>query len=328
MSNLAQPVDDSAPIVVASVIAEEPISVEDDPVIPTAQAHVLTATTEDPYQLSPDTKTIQKDFESGTPIEPSGSPSQINPDFGVGEESIHSDLEQQKLEAFHSKKDEGAIDKSTGSPSCYRNLHNKRLYVVLIFVCVLIGMGVLIAVLVTTSASGGSSSSSSSSSKTVDPPSSPTTSPTVPSSSPPAVPTGEPPACTEKSTSTCPWDFTDCQLVSAAMDGNRIGKYCRVARGGPFTTCSYYVKGRASSLSGHAGIPRTANDELGTGCVSTGGYCFFYDERYVFETNAQRESMCTNDWIANAAAQLRWGMENGLCEDKGVDTLNGCTGSN
>ena len=113
MSNLAQPVDDSAPIVVASVIAEEPISVEDDPVIPTAQAQVLTATTEDPYQLSPDTKTIQKDFESGTPIEPSGSPSQINPDFGVGEESIHSDLEQQKLEAFHSKKDEGAIDKST-----------------------------------------------------------------------------------------------------------------------------------------------------------------------------------------------------------------------
>jgi len=108
--------------------------------------------------------------------------------------------------------------------------------------------------------------------------------------------------------------LSDAKLYELASGGKKIGKYCYIhdpASG----ACNKYVKGRRSPTTGYDGVPRTTEDK-GTGCIKddASSFCFFYDTTYPL-TDAERSSMCTSNQVANAAAQLRYGIENGYCND-------------
>jgi len=115
-------------------------------------------------------------------------------------------------------------------------------------------------------------------------------------------------------TSSCVDDYlalSDDALVNRALV-SPIGKYCRVYDS---TTgfCDWYVVGRAGGT--YNGVPRNNADE-GTGCVKddSGDFCFYNDASYIL-TSQERSSMCTGNRVANAAAQLRFGLQHGYCGD-------------
>jgi len=115
------------------------------------------------------------------------------------------------------------------------------------------------------------------------------------------------------------FDKSDDDLVAMGL-AKELGTYCYIQESQGGTACNYYVKGRPSDSDAN-GLPLT-NIGLGTGCVDEdGGSCFFQDPSYPL-TQAERESMCTTSWVANAAAQLRYGIANGYCMD---DPTQRCT---
>ena len=116
--------------------------------------------------------------------------------------------------------------------------------------------------------------------------------------------------------------LNDSQLWQMAVHG-RIGSHCLiyVSPPGSSNACQYYVKGRMG-IRTYRGVPRNVID-LGTGCVQESGstFCWYMGAEYAQLTNAERESMCTDSIMANAAAQLRYGIRNGYC---GVDSKDRC----
>ena len=106
----------------------------------------------------------------------------------------------------------------------------------------------------------------------------------------------------------------DLFLVARALLGPGYVGECRVTRGGLSAFCSYYVKGLID------GVPLT-NDEqpVGSGCVvmdTMRSSCWYDDPRYPL-TDKQHRDMCSDDYIANAAAQLRYGLTHGMCQRPG-----------
>ncbi len=111
--------------------------------------------------------------------------------------------------------------------------------------------------------------------------------------------------------------LSDNQLVALSTNGNRIGQYCLVYKGGPSSACNYYAMGKTSN--GYNGVPRTTPDDLGTGCIDEdGGFCYMQDSRYNL-TAAERIAMCSSNVFANAAAHMRHGVRNAhrYCMDEG-----------
>mmetsp|Transcript_54403 Transcript_54403/g.115554 ORF Transcript_54403/g.115554 Transcript_54403/m.115554 type:complete len:606 (-) Transcript_54403:100-1917(-) len=115
-------------------------------------------------------------------------------------------------------------------------------------------------------------------------------------------------------------DLSDQELFDQGLaDG--FGTHCFIqdASGTP-AACDYYVKGRPSDVGGD-GLPLTTVGS-GSGCVDPRApdLCYYRNADYLL-TQAERDAMCTEDEVANAAAQIRYGIRNGLCD---VDPAQGC----
>lgn len=116
--------------------------------------------------------------------------------------------------------------------------------------------------------------------------------------------------------------LSDQELWDSATNGNIIGKYCKIddERDTPGAACNWYAKGRPG-LNGD-GVPRTGNDDGGTGCIDEDGpdFCYIIDHdskmNYMDDDPlTDRSSMCTDDVVHNGAEQLRWALNNGYCDD-------------
>ena len=112
-------------------------------------------------------------------------------------------------------------------------------------------------------------------------------------------------------------DLFDYALKAGKGEGPRIYAYCYIqdATGKPGAACNYYAKGEPDGVeAGYDGVPE------GTGCIvgpgSWGGRCWYANASYL--TVEERESMCTDNYIANGAAQIRWAIQNGLCHREGI----------
>jgi hypothetical protein len=90
----------------------------------------------------------------------------------------------------------------------------------------------------------------------------------------------------------------------------KIGKYCWITdRRGKNGTCDFYAKARPNAIDvGLDGTP------AGTGCINERGSTFCWYDNLAHLTVDERKSMCTDDYIANGAAQIRWAIQNGLCD--------------
>jgi hypothetical protein len=112
--------------------------------------------------------------------------------------------------------------------------------------------------------------------------------------------------------------LTDAELYDRATSGP-IGDYCYVEEGDGSGACDYYTKGRPRPNYGD-GVPMN-RDLTGTGCVLGGRSTFCYPNRLDYLTQDEKDAMCTTgaqNWIPNAAAQIRWAIKNGWCMDVGV----------
>lgn len=114
----------------------------------------------------------------------------------------------------------------------------------------------------------------------------------------------------------------DDDLWKEVTKGNYVGDHCQVhIEFGGHKSCNYYAKGAPDPRTGNDGIPRK-NAGHGTGCIKddTSRFCYlttplaYQAYNLTFE---ERVSMCTEDVIANGAAQIRHGILNGLCMDEG-----------
>lgn len=105
--------------------------------------------------------------------------------------------------------------------------------------------------------------------------------------------------------------LSDEELFNRAL-AYPLGDYCRVhdPDGG---ACDLYVSGSPVEGSSYTGIPLNTNDQ-GTGCVANGGSCYYQGAEYDL-SEEERDAMCTTSAVANAAAQLRYGIRNGRCMD-------------
>ncbi|CAB9510649.1 expressed unknown protein [Seminavis robusta] len=93
-----------------------------------------------------------------------------------------------------------------------------------------------------------------------------------------------------------------------------IGKYCYILISDGGTACHYYAKGRPLTYNG---IP-VNKDGLGTGCIKdkAGSFCYYHDPAYNL-TQEERNSMCTSSYVANGAAQIRYGIRHQRCNEIG-----------
>ena len=93
----------------------------------------------------------------------------------------------------------------------------------------------------------------------------------------------------------------------AQLVHGRIGSFCSIA--GPAVSpaaCKYYAQ-----APGGVGLPDS------TGCIVEKGSvsCYYRDiSAHRSLTTPERDSMCTDDFIANGAAQIRCGITHGLCD--------------
>lgn len=113
-------------------------------------------------------------------------------------------------------------------------------------------------------------------------------------------------------------NLSDRELWLLATTGDGIGKYCHIQISDPTSNnaCEFYVKGRPSTSNAmYNGIPLTSITQVGTGCVAiSSNTCYFQDDSYPL-TDEERANMCSDSIVANAAAQLRYGIKNGYCYD-------------
>ena len=116
--------------------------------------------------------------------------------------------------------------------------------------------------------------------------------------------------------------MNDTELWQKALHKD-IGKHCQIYKSSSESNkgCNYYVKGRMINMN-EDGVPTDAYGR-GDGCVYQPGqsFCLYMGDGYCHLTKNQSESMCTLSTIANAAAQLRYGLRNGYC---GVDSNDRC----
>ena len=108
--------------------------------------------------------------------------------------------------------------------------------------------------------------------------------------------------------------LSDEDLFNFALPGP-IGTYCHVINP-EVGACDYYVRGSKIREADYTGIPFLSTTLTGTGCVDTRGTssCYYQSSSYDL-TQEERDSMCTTSVVANAAAQLRYGIMNGRCMD-------------
>lgn len=108
--------------------------------------------------------------------------------------------------------------------------------------------------------------------------------------------------------------MSDEKLFAFQNPSNKIGGKCYVQKSRRPSACNYYVKAERSTSSGYKGWPRTRSGDRGTGCVKDrgGGFCYFKSTTYDL-TTVERNSMCSGNVKANAAAQLRHAIRNGKC---------------
>jgi hypothetical protein len=109
--------------------------------------------------------------------------------------------------------------------------------------------------------------------------------------------------------------MSDQDLFQYAVDASedkvpKIGKYCWITDGrGQGGACNFYAKARPDAIDvGLDGTP------AGTGCINERGSTFCWYDNLAHLTIDERKSMCTDDYIANGAAQIRWAIQNGLCD--------------
>lgn len=116
--------------------------------------------------------------------------------------------------------------------------------------------------------------------------------------------------------------LSDNDLWKEVTTGNYVGDHCQIhIEFGGEKSCNYYAKGAPDPRTGSDGIPRK-NSGQGTGCIKddTSRFCYlttplaYQAYNLTFE---ERVSMCTEDVIANGAAQIRHGILSGLCMDEG-----------
>jgi hypothetical protein len=111
--------------------------------------------------------------------------------------------------------------------------------------------------------------------------------------------------------------LTDAELYDRATSGP-IGDYCYVEKAHHGSgTCDYYAKGRPGPNSD--GVPMNP-DLTGTGCILGGKNNNCYMNKIDYLTQDEKDAMCTTgaqNWIPNAAAQIRWAIKNGWCMDEG-----------
>jgi len=107
--------------------------------------------------------------------------------------------------------------------------------------------------------------------------------------------------------------LSDNELFNYAANGGKIGNWCTISTSPGGTACTFYVKSRTSDpLLGpsYHGVPG------GSGCVvgpgSWEGACWYNPRDGVDPKDGMK--MCTNDTIANGAAMIRWGINNGRCD--------------
>lgn len=93
-----------------------------------------------------------------------------------------------------------------------------------------------------------------------------------------------------------------------------IGKYCKIVTSKQVSACRYYAKGRPLTYNG---LPM-ATDGVGTGCIkdSADSFCYYHDPAYNLTQEEQR-SMCTDSYVSNGAAQIRYGIRHQRCNDIG-----------
>jgi hypothetical protein len=112
--------------------------------------------------------------------------------------------------------------------------------------------------------------------------------------------------------------LTDAELYGRATSGP-IGVYCYVEKAHHGSgTCDYYAKGRPRPNYGD-GVPMN-RDLTGTGCVLGGKNNKCIMNKLDYLTQDEKDAMCTTgaqNWIPNAAAQIRWAIKNGWCMDEG-----------
>jgi hypothetical protein len=114
-------------------------------------------------------------------------------------------------------------------------------------------------------------------------------------------------------------------MVNAGTgEGPHIYAYCFIQDAtGLRGACNYYAKGEPDAVEpGYDGVPE------GTGCIagpgSWGGSCWYKNSSYL--TAEERKSMCTDDYIANGAAQIHWAIKKGCCHREGIPSLSYCEG--